>query len=148
MWHIVKTYIFNAAVVAAIALPVPAIACEGQQNQPTQTKTIFFEKDSAALSSKSVLDLAEWAIDMKQRYPIQDWTNVVATAAPSEHNAKNLASRRAEVVKGLATQFGLAQHGLEVHSYVDSASILNNEFSMSGQIHFSPGCEDNCCKKN
>lgn len=136
---------FKPVALAALLLSTSAFACIGPQNRPTQTVSVSFEKNSATLTSKEIVRIASWGIDMKSSFPIQLWTNIVATSAPDEKNAPQLAARRATLVKDLAIQFGLANGGSEVHSYVDNAASLNGSFTMSGQIDLSPGCPNNCC---
>jgi hypothetical protein len=122
-------------------------ACESSQNRPTQIKSVAFERNSDAISSQQISDLASWAVDMKQGYPIHLWMTIVATAGPDEHQAAALAAHRASKVKHLTDQFGLTRSHIEVRSYVDSteAAELNGSFATSAQIDLSPGCPHDCC---
>ncbi|MGH8781014.1 hypothetical protein [Paraburkholderia sp.] len=142
-----KKYTFELLVLAMSMLSLSASACSGPQDQPTQTHVSFFPVNSATLPMKEIADLAAWAVEMKLRYPVQHWTSIGATAAPTEQAAVALAAHRADVLKDLAVQFGLTRGGMEMHDYVQSLvdAKINGKFAASGQIDFSPGCPVNCC---
>jgi hypothetical protein len=122
-------------------------ACESSGNRPTETKIIFFEKNSATVPTAGIADLASWAVDMKIKYPIHLWTAVVGTAAPNEQAPSKLAARRTEEVRNLAAQFGIVKEQGDVKSYVDNPNNaqVNGKFASSVQIDLSPGCAGNCC---
>jgi hypothetical protein len=143
----VKT--LSKALVALVlgASLLPAIACKGPQNQRTEQMTVHFERGSSALSSDSILRLANWTAEMKTKYPIRLWTSVIGMAAPDEKNAERLAATRANNVKSMTDLFGISRTASEVKSYVNS----HHEVEMSGDdaavvvIDMNPGCPNDCC---
>ncbi|MEC5404350.1 hypothetical protein VOM14_02040 [Paraburkholderia sp. MPAMCS5] len=110
-------------------------------------KVILFDKNSAVVPSKEVVDLASWAIDMKQKYPIHQWMSIGGRAAPDEAQASALAASRAAAVRMLTVQFGLTKSPVEANSYVNTpeAAKLNGEKARSVLIDLNPGCPNNCC---
>ncbi|MCC8405189.1 hypothetical protein LJ655_25490 [Paraburkholderia sp. MMS20-SJTN17] len=122
-------------------------ACESSANRPAEVKVILFEKNSAIVPSKEVVDLALWAIDMKKRYPIHQWMTIGGRAAPDETNASKLAATRAAAVKSFTVEFGLTKAPIDVNDYVNSAeeAKMNGEQARSVQINLNPGCPNNCC---
>jgi hypothetical protein len=125
----------------------PVIACNGPQNQRTEQMTVRFERDSSALTSDSILRLADWSAEKKVKYPLRLWTSIVGMAAPNEKNARTLAAERTNNVKTITDLFGMSSTASEVKSYVNS----RQEAEMTGDggaivlIDMNPGCPDDCC---
>lgn len=126
---------------------IGAQACETSQNLPGQNIDLYFGRDSAQVSADQVLKLANWAVDMRLRYPIQEVLSIGGLAEASEKDPGNLATQRAEVAKTMLMQFGLTHVPYDVRGRVDNpfGSVESPEKVRRAEIELSPGCPNNCC---
>jgi len=143
----VKIYRVKLAGLALSIVTLAAHACASSGNLPPEIKLILFERNSGVIASKDIVDLASWAIDMKNKYPLRQWMTIGGTSAPDEKKPSELAAGRAAAAKNLMTQFELAPSSVEVKSYVDTSYMkeMNGNMAMSVQIELVPGCPNNCC---
>jgi hypothetical protein len=129
-------------------LSINVQACNTSQNRPGQNIDVYFEKNSAQVSTDQVLRLANWAIDMRSRYPIQDVLSIGGLAEASEKEPTKLAMRRADTAKAMLIQFGFTQVPYDVRAGVCRPLehfIEPPEKIRRAEIELSPSCPNNCC---
>ncbi|RKE36849.1 hypothetical protein B0G76_3062 [Paraburkholderia sp. BL23I1N1] len=128
-------------------MAIGAQACESSQNLPGQNIDLYFEKNSAQVSADQVLKLANWAVDMRLLYPIQEVLSIGGLAEMSEKEPRNLVTQRAEIAKTMLMQFGLTQVPYDVRGRIDKpfGSVEPPEKVRRAEIELSPGCPNNCC---
>jgi hypothetical protein len=129
------------------AATVNSPACQSAQNLPGQNIDLFFGKNSSQLSTNQILKLANWAVDTRLKYPIQDGMYIGGLADASEKESKELAMRRAEAAQTLLTQFGFAKIPYEVRGRIYKPYDPNDprESGKRVEIELSPGCPNHCC---
>ena len=76
-----------------------SLACQSSQNLPGQNIDLFFEKNSSQLSADQILKLANWAVDTRLKYSIQDGMSIGGLADANEKESKELAMRLADAVR-------------------------------------------------
>jgi hypothetical protein len=138
----------KSGIVAFGLLSINAHACNTYQNLPGENIDLYFERNSAQVSTDQVLRLANWAIDMRSRHPIQEVLSVGGLAEASENEPRKLAMRRADAAKAMLTQFGFTQVPYDMHAGVYTPLehwIEPPEKIRRAEIELSPGCPDNCC---
>ena len=114
-------------------------------NQHPEEISFDFARNSAALSSKDMMDFANWSVYIKNKYPLQ-WASVVsASAAPYEKNPSDLATHRADLIKAWAVKFGLAK--IRIESSIELPKDVSDwrQTAQAGGIDFIPGCPNDCC---
>ncbi|MBV8453268.1 MAG: hypothetical protein JOZ29_13495 [Deltaproteobacteria bacterium] len=138
----------KSIVVAFGLLSISAQACNTSQNLPGQNIDLYFERDSIQPSTDQVLKLANWAIDMRLKYPTQEMLSIGGLAEASEKEPKKLAMRRADTAKSMLIQFGLTQVPYDVRAGVYRPLehlVEPPEKVRRVEIELSPGCPNNCC---
>ncbi|VWD44205.1 hypothetical protein BCO18175_07121 [Burkholderia contaminans] len=134
------------AVAAAFALTYvhASAACDGASNMPGHYIDIVFDTDSSAISSAELSRLSEWSIDMHKRFPIIDTVWLNGLAERTEHDAQQLATRRAESVMSVLDQYSI--HG--ENRALAGKIFKPDKFDQSGrrvEVNVSPGCPNHCC---
>ncbi len=134
------------AVAAALALTcVQAFAaCDGASNMPAHYIDIVFDTDSSAISPAELSRLSEWSIDLHKRFPIIDTVWLNGLAERTEHDAQQLATRRAESVMSVLDQYSI--HG--ENRALAGKIFKPDKFGQSGrrvEVNVSPGCPNHCC---
>jgi hypothetical protein len=132
-------------------LSISAQACNTSQNLPGQNLDVYFERNSMRVSADQVLKMANWAIDMRRRYPIQEVLVIGGLAEASEKEPEKLALQRADTTKAMLMQFGLTEVPYDVHAriYKPPVHLIEPpEKVRRVEIELSPGCPDNCCDGN
>lgn len=135
-------------IVALGLLSINVQACNTSQNLPGQNIDLYFEKNSAQVSTDQVLRLANWAIDMRSRYPIQDVLSIGGLAEASEKEPTKLAMRRANMAKAMLIQFGFTHvpYDMRAGVYRPLKHLIEApEKIRRTEIELSPGCPNNCC---
>ncbi|HEY2021547.1 hypothetical protein [Paraburkholderia sp.] len=133
---------------AAGLLSISAQACNTSHNLPGQNIDLYFGRNSAQVPTDQVLKLANWAIDMRLRYPIQEVLSIGGMAEASEKEPKKLAMQRGEAAKTMLTQFGLDQVPYDVRAgiYKPLRHLVESPAKVRRvEIELSPGCPNNCC---
>ena len=69
---------------------VGAQAYATSQNLPGQNLDVFFEKNSAQPVAGEILKLANWVVDMRFKFPIQESLYIGGLAEASERTPKTL----------------------------------------------------------
>jgi hypothetical protein len=129
-------------------LSINAHACNTSENLPGENIDLYFERNSAQVSTDQVPGLANWAIDMRSRYPIQEVLSVGGLAEASEKEPQKLARRRADTAKAMLIQFGFTQvpYDLRAGVYTPLEHLIEPpEKIRRAEIELSPGCPNNCC---
>ncbi|MBC8722552.1 hypothetical protein F6X37_13345 [Paraburkholderia sp. 31.1] len=129
-------------------LSISAQACNTSQNLPGQNIDLYFEINSTQVSADQILKLANWAIDMRLKYPIQEVLSIGGVAVASEKEPKQLAMQRADTAKAMLMQFGLTQVPYDVRAGIYKPLehfVEPPEKVRRVEIELSPGCPNNCC---
>ncbi|MGF6812385.1 hypothetical protein OKW30_007577 [Paraburkholderia sp. Clong3] len=129
-------------------LSISAQACNTSQNLPGQNIDLYFERNSTQVSADQILKLANWAIDMRLKYPIQEVLSIGGVAEASEKEPKQLAMQRADTAKAMLIQFGLTQVPYDVRAGIYKPLehfVEPPEKVRRVEIELSPGCPNNCC---
>ena len=131
-----------------VLLPTSALACNTSQNLSGQNIDVYFERNSAQISADQVLKMANWAIDMRLRYPIQEVLSIGGLAESNEKEPEKLALQRANSAKAMLMQFGLTQVLYDVRARIYKPLVHLTEPPEKirrVEIELSPGCRGNCC---
>ncbi|MFT4064759.1 hypothetical protein [Paraburkholderia sp.] len=129
-------------------LSVSAQACNTAENLPGQNIDLYFQKNSSRISADQALKMANWAIDMRLKYPIQEVLSIRGLAEENEREPENLALQRADKAKTMLMQFGLTQVPYDIRGGIYRPlvhSVESPEKIRRVEIELSPGCPDNCC---
>uniref|UniRef100_A0A1I9YKT9 OmpA-like domain-containing protein n=1 Tax=Paraburkholderia sprentiae WSM5005 TaxID=754502 RepID=A0A1I9YKT9_9BURK len=125
-----------------------AQACNTSHNLPGQNIDLYFERNSTQVSAGQVLKLANWAIDMRLKYPIQEVLSIGGLAEASEKEPKKLAVQRADTAKAILMQFDLTETSYDVRAGIYKPLdyfVEPSEKVRRAEIELSPGCPNNCC---
>ncbi|WP_233837298.1 hypothetical protein [Paraburkholderia sp. ZP32-5] len=137
-----------ALTIGVLSLSVSAQACDTARNLPGQNIDLYFEKNSTQISSDQTLKMANWAIDMRLKYPIQEVLSVRGLAEANEREPGKLALQRADKAKAMLMQFGLTQVEYDIHGAIYRPLVHYVELPETirrVEIELSPGCPNNCC---
>jgi hypothetical protein len=129
-------------------LSVSAQACDSAQNLPGQNIDLYFERNSIQISADQALKIANWAIDMRLKYPIQEVLSIGGLAEANEKEPEKLAMQRADTARNMLMQFGLTQVPYDVRTRIYKPLthfIEPPEKVRRVEIELSPGCKNNCC---
>ncbi|MCC8402555.1 hypothetical protein LJ655_11750 [Paraburkholderia sp. MMS20-SJTN17] len=129
-------------------LSLSAQACDTSENLSGQNIDLYFERNSAQVSTEQVLKLANWAVDMHLKYPIQEVISIGGVAEESEKEPKKLAAERADTAKAMLMQFGLTEVPYDVRSgiYKPFEHLVEQPQKIRRvEIELSPGCPNTCC---
>jgi len=129
----------------ALSCAHTAHTCDGASNTSAHYIDIVFDADSSSISSTELSRLSAWSNDMHQRFPIIGTVWLIGLAEQTEHDAQQLATRRAENVMAV-----LDQHSIRGEKSALAGKIFKpDEFDQFGKlvdVNVSPGCPDQCCR--
>ncbi|WP_179092082.1 hypothetical protein [Burkholderia ubonensis] len=113
---------------------------------PVRTWDVSFDKNSAEISNKEVVQLANWLSDLQVRYTSLDRTSIGGLAESGEDTSALLAKRRAENVRQLLTSLGLGKASIDMDARVYRPSRLAGiqENGRRVEIDVLPGCPHEC----
>ncbi|MBN3814572.1 hypothetical protein [Paraburkholderia sp. Ac-20347] len=121
--------------------------CKGSRNLPPEQHQVAFESDKADISQPEHTRLKSWIALVNSKYPIQNWTTIIGSAAESEREPKKLAMRRAVTVAREALEDGLVNAPLQIRVQIYPVAKPGPVDSESREVtvQLSPGCPNNCC---
>jgi hypothetical protein len=139
---------FNGLLSLILITGLPtALACS-----PIKVRGVYFERDSSAVSASQVSRLANWVIDLHQRYPNHQAFYVSASTEPGEQAPNRLGMDRARnIARVLQENLQIAPAKIELpeRSYVEapvSAYLKQLEKSQGVRVDlgFLPACPHEC----
>lgn len=140
------------AIAAMFALSVGrAEACAGPENQPGQTMDVNFARNSSVIDGANLLALANWAVDLRLKYPFLESASIVGLADANEGNRQDLAEARAANVSRSLDSFGVHASSISVIGRVYKPLLSGSKHEPSGtraEVSLVPGCPNNCCDGN
>jgi len=146
-----KPYVLLGGLLAPLALAVPqaALACS-----PIKSIGVLFEWNSADISAKQVLKLANWTAMLRVSYPNREGIFMTTQAAFGEHDASNLGLARVRSVARVLKahlQFDVQAVNLPTKGYVATrpAPKESRDLVKRVDIEFLPACPHECpCQKD
>jgi len=131
----------------AISAAAPSYACS-----PVKVRGVYFERDSSVIPASQVLRLANWMIDLRQRYPNHQAFYVTASTEPGERTTNQLGMDRAHnIARVLQENLHIAPAKIQLpeRSYVEapvSAYLKQLEKSEGVRVDlgFLPACPHEC----
>jgi hypothetical protein len=139
---------FNGLLSLILITGLPtALACS-----PIKVRGVYFERDSSAIPASQVSRLANWVIDLRQRYPNHQAFYVSASTEPGEQAPNRLGMDRAHnIARVLQENLQIASAKIELpeRSYVEapvSAYLKQLEKSQGVRVDlgFLPACPHEC----
>lgn len=136
------------AILALLTTTPSALACS-----PIKVIGVYFERDSSAVPASQVSRLANWMLDLRERYPNHQIIYVGASTEPGEHAPRRLGLERAHNVARVLhenLQFARTKIDLPERSHVEApVSEYLKQFDQSQgvrgvQLDFLPACPHEC----
>ena len=95
--------------IIGLVLSMPTISAHAcnTHNQPGQNFDLWFAENSAHASNEQIFRLANWAVDVRMKYPVREGVSITGLAIAAENKPKELAKRRAEDAQAMLMQFGI-----------------------------------------
>jgi hypothetical protein len=95
-----------------------------------------------------MLALANWSVDLRQKYPLLESSSIVGFADGKERNSLSLAKDRANNVSRVLNSFGIQASSASVIGRVYKPMLPSSKYEPTGsraEVTFVPGCSNNCC---
>lgn len=135
--------------IATIAMSAAAssYACS-----PVKVKGVYFEHESSAVPASQVMRLANWMIDLRQRYPNHEAFYVSASTEPGERMPSQLGMNRAHSIAHVLREtlhIASAKIKLPERSYVEAPvseylKQLEKSQGVRVDLGFLPACPHEC----
>jgi hypothetical protein len=143
-----KTTLLGLTAALAMLVAPFAHACS-----PIKVIAVYFERDSSTVPASQVARLANWMIDLRERYPNHQAIYVGASTEPGEHGPRRLGLERADNVALVLQenlQFPRAKIDIPDRSYTkEPVAAYLKQFDRSQgvrgvQLDFLPACPHEC----